>query len=47
MRGLQELIRQLTAAASACGMEALVAKLEEAMRLLTRDIVFAGSLYLV
>jgi ATP-dependent RNA helicase DOB1 len=46
MRRLEELLRQLTAAAKAIGNSELEAKFAEGINKIKRDIVFAGSLYL-
>lgn len=46
MRRLEELLRQLSAAAKAIGHSELEAKFTEGIALIKRDIVFAASLYL-
>jgi len=46
MRRMEELLRQLTAAAKAIGNSELESKLSEAITSIKRDIVFATSLYL-
>jgi len=46
LRRLEELVRQITSAAKAIGDHELEAKFEEGSKLLKRDIVFCGSLYL-
>lgn len=46
MRRLEELLRQMIQAAKNIGNNELENKFAESIRLLKRDIVFAGSLYL-
>ena len=46
MRRLEELLRQLCAAAKAIGNSELELKFSEAIARIKRDIVFAASLYL-
>jgi ATP-dependent RNA helicase DOB1 len=46
MRRLEELLRQLCAAAKAIGNVVLENKFSEAINKIKRDIVFASSLYL-
>jgi len=46
MRRLEELLRQMAAAAKAIGNSELEHKFAEGMSLIKRDIVFANSLYL-
>lgn len=45
-RRLEELLRQMTSAYEAIGNEEMSRKMESAIKLLTRDIIFANSLYL-
>lgn len=46
LRRLEELVRQISAAAKAIGNQELQTKFEKADDLLKRDIVFCSSLYL-
>jgi len=46
LRRLEELVRQISAAAKAIGNQELQAKFEKGDELLKRDIVFCSSLYL-
>lgn len=46
LRRLEELVRQVAAAAKAIGNHELQAKFEKGDELLKRDIVFCSSLYL-
>jgi ATP-dependent RNA helicase DOB1 len=46
MRRLEELLRQLCAAAKTIGNSELENKFSQAITLIKRDIVFAASLYL-
>ena len=45
-RRLEELLRQMTSAFEAIGNEDMAAKMQATIKLLTRDIIFANSLYL-
>jgi ATP-dependent RNA helicase DOB1 len=46
LRRLEELVRQIAAAAKAIGNHELQAKFEKGSELIKRDIVFCSSLYL-